>query len=64
MSRKLDISKMGIYCTPDDMSKVFEHIERMSSESGKADAMMAVGMTWNFLIEMYDTFEEFGGDSV
>lgn len=59
---KLKISKMGLFSTPASLEVIQEWIESHPKDV-QVHLWTAMGMTWNFLSETIDKFNEFGGDS-
>lgn len=60
---KLHLGKMKMFGTPESLEEIYAHIERMP-EGSRAEAVMVLGYTWNFLAEMVEAHNNFGGDAV
>jgi hypothetical protein len=60
---KLHIGKVKLFKTPESLKEIYDHIDKMPEES-RAEATMVMGFTWNFLAEIIEAHNKFGGDAV
>ena len=60
---KLHIGKMGMCATPDNVNAITDWIEKHPAAE-KVHLYTVMGMTWNFLSDMVEAHNEFGGDAV